>query len=47
MIIRHPHVFADVKAATSDVVLANWDKIKAQTKHQKDLGDILQFFRWR
>ena len=41
MIIRHPHVFADVKADTSDVVLDNWDKIKAQTKHQKDLGERL------
>ena len=29
MIVRHPHVFADVTAKTSDVVLDNWDKIKA------------------
>lgn len=41
MIVRHPHVFADVKAETSDVVLDNWDKIKAQTKSQKDLGERL------
>ena len=41
MIIRHPHVFADVEAATSDVVLDNWDKIKAQTKSQKNLGEKL------
>ena len=41
MIVRHPHVFADVTAKTSDVVLDNWDKIKAQTKHQKDLGERL------
>ena len=41
MIVRHPHVFADVTAKTSNVVLDNWDKIKAQTKHQKDLGERL------
>lgn len=29
MIRRHPHVFGDVKAETSDEVLANWAKIKA------------------
>lgn len=41
MIVRHPHVFADVDAKTSDVVLENWDKIKAKTKSQKDLGERL------
>ena len=41
MIVRHPHVFADVQAKTADVVLDNWDKIKAQTKHQRDLGERL------
>lgn len=41
MIVRHPHVFADVKAETSDVVLENWDQIKAQTKAQKNLADKL------
>lgn len=41
MIVRHPHVFADVTAKTSDVVLDNWDKIKAATKHQRDLGERL------
>ena len=41
MIVRHPHVFADVDAKTSDVVLDNWDKIKAKTKSQKDLGERL------
>ena len=41
MIVRHPHVFADVQAKTADVVLDNWDKIKAQTKHQQDLGERL------
>ena len=41
MIVRHPHVLADVDAKTSDVVLDNWDKIKAKTKSQKDLGERL------
>ena len=41
MIVRHPHVFSNVDAKTSDVVLDNWDKIKAQTKHQKNLGERL------
>ena len=41
MIVRHPHVFANVQAKTADVVLDNWDKIKAQTKHQQDLGERL------
>lgn len=35
LIIRHPHVFGDVKAETTDEVLTNWDNIKRQTKQQK------------
>lgn len=35
MIERHPHVFGEVKAETSDEVLDNWDAIKKQTKKQK------------
>ena len=35
MIERHPHVFGDVKADTSDQVLENWDIIKKRTKKQK------------
>ena len=34
MIIRHPHVFGDTDAKTSEQVLNNWDKIKAKTKGQ-------------
>lgn len=41
MIVRHPHVFGDVTADTSEEVLKNWDKIKAETKHQKSLGERL------
>ena len=35
MIERHPHVFGDVNATTSEQVLDNWDVIKKQTKQQK------------
>lgn len=35
LIVRHPHVFSDVTADTSEKVLENWDKIKMQTKSQK------------
>ncbi len=35
MIERHPHVFGEVKADTSDQVLENWDVIKKRTKKQK------------
>ncbi|CEG21129.1 Nucleoside triphosphate pyrophosphohydrolase/pyrophosphatase MazG [Planococcus massiliensis] len=34
MIRRHPHVFGDVEAATSDEVVSNWQAIKAQEKPQ-------------
>ena len=42
LIIRHPHVFGDVKADTSGEVLANWDKIKADTKGQKTVADTVR-----
>lgn len=35
MIERHPHVFGNVNATTSEQVLENWDVIKKQTKQQK------------
>lgn len=35
MIERHPHVFGDVNAETSEQVLENWDIIKKRTKQQK------------
>lgn len=42
LIIRHPHVFGDVKADTSGQVLYNWDKIKQETKGQKSVGETLR-----
>ncbi len=41
MIVRHPHVFSDGRADTSEQVLDRWDEIKAQTKGQKTLRQTL------
>lgn len=41
LIVRHPHVFADVQADTSEKVLSNWDKIKMRTKSQKTQADAM------
>jgi MazG family protein len=35
LISRHPHVFADVKADTSQEVLRNWEALKKQEKKEK------------
>ena len=32
MVRRHPHVFGDVKADTSEQVLKNWARLKAEEK---------------
>lgn len=42
LIYRHPHVFAEVKADTSDEVLVNWDKLKAAEKHRDTVTDTLR-----
>lgn len=36
MIYRHPHVFADVQADTSEKVLENWETLKQAEKQRKD-----------
>lgn len=41
LILRHPHVFADVEAADSAAVLRNWDEIKKKEKHQKSQTEVL------
>ncbi len=41
LIIRHPHVFGDVKADTVDKVLENWDEIKNRTKGRKTVTDSM------
>ena len=36
---RHPHVFGDLHAATSDDVLANWEQIKKKEKGRSSVMD--------
>ncbi len=36
---RHPHVFGDVKAANAEVVLQNWEKLKAAERKEKGDGE--------
>ena len=39
LIRRHPHVFGDVQADTSDEVLQNWEKLKAAEKNRSSATD--------
>jgi len=39
LIRRHPHVFGDVQAKTSDEVLQNWEKLKAAEKNRSSATD--------
>lgn len=41
LIVRHPHVFGDVKVKNTDEVLVNWNNIKQDTKNQKTYSDTL------
>lgn len=41
LIIRHPHIFGDVQANTSEKVLENWDRIKMEEKGQQSYSDTL------
>lgn len=42
LIVRHPHVFADTTAETSDQVLQNWDAIKRKTKGDASRASLLR-----
>lgn len=42
LIIRHPHVFGEVKVDGCDEVLKNWDQIKQQTKGQTTYTETLE-----
>lgn len=42
MIHRHPHVFGDVCADTSDDVLKNWEIIKTEEKQRNTVSDKLR-----
>ena len=41
LILRHPHIFGDVRADTTEQVLANWDSIKKEEKHQRSDREVL------
>ncbi|MCR5041095.1 MAG: nucleoside triphosphate pyrophosphohydrolase [Clostridia bacterium] len=41
LIERHPHVFGEVRADTSEQVLDNWEKIKQSSKNQKTATDAI------
>lgn len=41
LIIRHPHVFSNVTANSTEQVLKNWDAIKMKTKSQKSQSEVL------
>lgn len=42
LVHRHPHVFGDVSADTSEKVLSNWEKIKSEEKERKTVTDKLR-----
>ena len=41
LVIRHPHIFSDLKLSSSEEVLQNWDKIKMKTKSQKNQSEVM------
>lgn len=41
LVYRHPHVFAQVHAETSEEVLANWEVLKRKEKGQASTADAL------
>ena len=41
LLYRHPHVFGDVKAGTSEEVLVNWEALKRSEKGQRSTADAL------
>lgn len=42
LILRHPHIFGEVTANTSEEVLRNWDAIKKQEKGQQSYTQTLE-----
>ncbi len=41
LIFRHPHVFGTRQVSGTEEVLANWDELKRQEKHQETYTDTL------
>jgi tetrapyrrole methylase family protein/MazG family protein len=39
LVLRHPHVFGDLNAPTAEVVVANWEVIKAAEKGRESVTD--------
>ena len=39
LINRHPHVFGEVKADTSDEVKRNWEALKAEERKKRDAAE--------
>lgn len=42
LVFRHPHVFGDRTANTSDAALANWEERKRTEKHQSEVADTVE-----
>lgn len=42
LVERHPHVFSNVQANTSEQVMDNWEKIKQRQKHQTTATETLR-----
>ncbi len=42
LLTRHPHVFADIKADTTEAVLTNWEKIKQESKGQSTQAEAVK-----
>lgn len=42
LVHRHPHVFGNVEADTSDIVLSNWEKIKTEEKQRNTVTSKLK-----
>lgn len=42
LIVRHPHIFSDTQADTTEKVLKNWDAIKMKTKSQSTQAEVMQ-----
>lgn len=42
LIVRHPHIFSDTVAETSDEVLRNWEEIKTREKGQTTRAEALR-----
>lgn len=42
LVVRHPHVFGDIKADTPEEVLKNWDAIKSRSKGRKTASDSIE-----